>query len=274
LLLASSIVIGCLGCGGEGDGGVVADTAPSSGRYRGSGTVLESPDHGPQLCHSVANSYPPQCGGPDLIGWTWTEVDGEESANGSTWGAYEVTGTWDGESLTLTEPPGPAREPAEEPHPASPCPEPAGGWAVVDPAITNAATLSAVGDAARARPDFAGLWWDQPINGSMAINDPTDLVVNVRIAGDVEAAERDLRSIWGGALCVSQAERPLAELAAIQAEIDATARTIGMLSSHVDNVIGIVAVEIVVDDAPLQEEYDVRYGPGTVVVDAWLQPVD
>jgi len=31
--------------------------------YQGSFTVLESPDHGPELCTSVRESLPPQCSG-------------------------------------------------------------------------------------------------------------------------------------------------------------------------------------------------------------------
>src|SRR5690606_13734483 len=66
------------------------------GPYRVSGTVLESPEHGPQLCHAVMTSLPPQCGGIDLVGWDWGAVEGEESVSGTTWGSYQVTGTWDG----------------------------------------------------------------------------------------------------------------------------------------------------------------------------------
>src|SRR5262245_29665274 len=33
--------------------------------YEATATVLESKEHGPELCFSVALSYPPQCGGPD-----------------------------------------------------------------------------------------------------------------------------------------------------------------------------------------------------------------
>jgi len=237
--------------------------------------VLENPDHGPQLCRVVAESYPPQCGGPELVGWDWAEVDGEESANGTTWGNYEVTGTWDGERLTLTDPAAPPEMvPPEEPDLSTPCREPEGGWAVVDAATTNQAALDAVGASASARADFAGLWWDQPINGSVAANDPSDLIVNVRVTGDVAAAERDLREVWGGALCVASADRTHAELAAIQTEISATAETVGMTSSSIDDVTGTVEVEVVVDAAGLQADYDERYGRGAVVVTAWLMPAD
>ncbi|MBA2438292.1 MAG: hypothetical protein H0V52_08080, partial [Acidimicrobiia bacterium] len=67
------LVIACLAvsaCGPTDDTPVVAgDQPPSSTRYRVDAvTVLESPDHGPQLCQGVDLSYPPQCGGPDVVG--------------------------------------------------------------------------------------------------------------------------------------------------------------------------------------------------------------
>jgi hypothetical protein len=61
--------------------------------YQADALVLESPEHGPQLCREVASSYPPQCGGPDVLGWNWGAVEGEESASGTTWGSYRVVGT-------------------------------------------------------------------------------------------------------------------------------------------------------------------------------------
>lgn len=71
--------------------------------------VLESPEHGPQLCAAVATSLPPRCEGPDVVGWDWSAVR-HESVRGTKWGWYRVAGTWDGSRLTLTEPPGAAVE--------------------------------------------------------------------------------------------------------------------------------------------------------------------
>lgn len=68
--------------------------------YRAATVVLENPEHGSQLCFAVAGSYPPQCGGPDIVNWDWDAVDGEESAGGATWVDAVVTGTWDGERFT------------------------------------------------------------------------------------------------------------------------------------------------------------------------------
>src|SRR5829696_1122227 len=96
-VLASSVLL-LGGCAAQPADPAAGGTATSGGeRYAVSATVLESPDHGPQLCSSVMESYPPQCGGggPDVVGFDWAE--GEESASGTTWGAFRVVGTWDGD---------------------------------------------------------------------------------------------------------------------------------------------------------------------------------
>ncbi len=67
--------------------------------------MLESTEHGPQLClGGIAASLPPQCGGPDIVGWSWDAVDAEEAANGTTWGSYRVVGTYTDAVFSLTEP--------------------------------------------------------------------------------------------------------------------------------------------------------------------------
>ena len=241
--------------------------------YRGSFTVLEVAAHGPQLCGAMVDTLPPDCSGPDVIGWSWDEVDGEESRNGTTWGDYDVVGTWDDGRLTLTEPPAPPQgaDPPSEPDFTTPCPEPDGGWAVVDPATATQAALDAVIDQARRRDDFAGVWYD---SSEAPYDEPTKLVLNVRVTGDVDAAEADLRETWGGSLCVSSGGRPLAELRAIQDEIFTDlGSTVPLVSAGVDETRGVITVEAFIDDG-LQADLDDRYGPGLVEVTARLQPVD
>ncbi len=291
MLLGSLVVVVAAGIGCSGDGNVsellageTPEPAPGSGDVRGTATVLQSPDHGPQLCWEVAESLPPQCSGPDVVGWDWETVDGEEVANGTTWGTYEVTGSWDGESLTLTEPPVPADAPASgsvEVDLSSPCPEPAGGWAVVNRAATSQQTLDAATAVAQARPDIAAVWLDQSINPAAddpeaageLMNDPLRLVLNVRVAGDVDAAESDVRTVWGGALCVSEAAHTRVELEAIRTEIDGRREELGLLAVNLREVSGVVDVTTVVEPAGLRADLDEQYGGGTVVVSAHLQPV-
>ncbi|MET3768768.1 hypothetical protein ABIB15_001452 [Marisediminicola sp. UYEF4] len=78
----------------------------ADGEVLGTATVLQKLGEDPQLClGAVADSYPPQCGGPTISGWDWAAVDGEESASDVTWGSYAVQGTWDGTTFTVTQPP-------------------------------------------------------------------------------------------------------------------------------------------------------------------------
>jgi hypothetical protein len=82
-----------------------AGPALPTGEVLGQGTVLDDGD-GIELCLGpIMESYPPQCGGIPVIGWDWATVDGSETEGDVTWGAYAVTGTYDGVSFTVTQPP-------------------------------------------------------------------------------------------------------------------------------------------------------------------------
>lgn len=255
-----------------------------SGRFQVTTTVLESPGQGPELCAGgVAESLPPQCGGPEIAGWDWDAVDAE-SASGTTWGEYTLTGTWDGARFTLT-------EPAEPPVPlegsdawetdfSTPCPEPEGGWRPVDPATATDADLQAALALARESPDFAGSWVDQSyldtlapdasdIEREVAANDPARLVLNLRFTRDLEAREQEVRAVWGGALCVSAAERTEADLRAIQEEMSDVP---GFLGSGVTE--GAVQVSVLVARVSTQRELDDRHGAGVVRLVGALQPID
>jgi len=255
-----------------------------AGRFRVLATVLESPDHGPQLCAGVALSLPPQCGGLDVVGWDWDTVD-HETANGTTWGDYLVTGEWDEATttFTLTEPAtgideAPESERAIAPTPdfRSPCPTPEGGWRPLDMNIATNEAMDRAISAARAEPDFAGAWLDQsylrePGANESDANDPKRLVLNLRFAGDLDRHDEQIRAIWGGALCLSRAARPLSELEGIRSEVTAE---LGQLSSSLDEVAGIVQVTVTVATESAQAKLDERYGPGVVLLNGWLRPID
>ncbi|WP_053203673.1 hypothetical protein [Jiangella muralis] len=236
--------------------------------YTGIFTVLESPEHGPQLCSMVAESYPPQCGGPDIAGWNWDDAPDAESASGVTWGFYSVTGTWDGSTFTLTEPPlpGAATSPVvpddAAPDFTSPCEPSAGGWAVTDPATATDAALNAVNAYVDEQADGAGMWVDSSVQ-------PT--VLNARFTGDLDAHEAELRGLWGGPLCVSAADRSTRDLTAIQDEL--TAAVPDLLSVGPEVTANAVQLSVFVDDG-LQAELDAQYGEGVVVVSATLRPVE
>ena len=115
-------------------------------------TVIDDGD-GAELClGGVAESLPPQCSGPRLLGWSWEDQAGRfEEAGGTRWGDFVVTGTFDGEDLSPTEvvPAADWEEPDAEAAAegswgerdlTTPCPEPAGEWRPVDPAATSERT--------------------------------------------------------------------------------------------------------------------------------------
>jgi hypothetical protein len=248
----------------------------------GTATVLESAEHGPQLClGGVLDSLPPQCGGPDIVGWDWADAAGEESADGTTWGEYTVVGTYANGVFTVTEPPR-APEPRDEPSQVSsdtPCPEPAGGWRVADAATTTQATQDATIAAAQVAADFSGAWVDQSINPVYAdgeltdgeegsVNDPTALILNLRFTGDVERHETELRPLWGGSLCVSEGQFTEEELLQIQQELD---DRYDLLWSSGDTIGERVEVGVIVAEG-LQAEVDARYGEGVVHVQPALTP--
>ena len=74
--------------------------APGKVRTLHIATVMDKGS--PELClGAVAESWPPQCGGPAIAGWDWSDHRGMfESDHGVKWGQFAVTGTWDGETLT------------------------------------------------------------------------------------------------------------------------------------------------------------------------------
>ena len=261
--------------------------ATPSGLLYTQSTVLESGDKGPQLClGGVMESYPPQCGGPRLVGWDWQAVGGFDRASGTTWGDYVVIGSYDPQqdTFTLDRPAVPAgeydgpRPPSEQDEPrGTPCEEPEGGWQVLDPSLTTEASLAEVQRVASELPGFSELWYDQSINPAYGsddpeemetlMNDPEKMVVNVSVTGDVAEAETALREVWGGALCVSQVQHTEAELRRIQDELTGLDGMLGVGSGS-DRV----DLMVVHDDGSLQDSLDEKYGAGVVRVSSALQP--
>jgi hypothetical protein len=254
LLGSGALLTGCAGTAAPAsppaDGGATQEYAVST-------TVLESPDHGPQLClGGVAESYPPQCGGPDVVGLDWAEVDGEESANGTTWGDFRLVGTWDGDTFTLTDPPT-APQPVEPDHStdpfASPCDPPGGDWAVVDPAKATERDMRLALGYADSQPDVGGVWLDNLwAEAEERPFDPSEVVLNASFTGSLERHEQEMRRLWGGPLCVSAAEHSQAELVELQAAVQDELPGVA-LGSNADAVRGVVEVMVpVVDDDVVQ----------------------
>lgn len=78
---------------------------PPDGEVAATGTVLDTAGVVELCLGAVAESYPPQCSGVPLAGWTWDGIEGAESSGDVTWGAYAVRGTYDGETFTSSQPP-------------------------------------------------------------------------------------------------------------------------------------------------------------------------
>jgi len=99
-------------CASGGPGSTPAPAAlgtvtpvPPAGEVAATGTVLDVGGDIRLCLGAVAESYPPQCTGIPLAGWTWDGVDGAESSGDVTWGAYAVRGTYDGATFTVAQPP-------------------------------------------------------------------------------------------------------------------------------------------------------------------------
>lgn len=258
-VLAIAVLV--VACGDDEPAKVAAGGGDDGVLYEADTTVLESPEHGPELClGGVATSLPPQCGGVPVTNWDWEAVD-HEDLNGTRWGSYHVVGTYDGETFTLTEAAGPSRpqtsEPVEFP---TPCPEPEGGW-------PGGADEMAIGDLnawAEGQDGFAGLWIGRP-GGTV--------VANVRVTGDVEGWERRIgEQGYDGPLCLDVFEHAHADLRRIQDEL--TAEHAGrMTMSSVDVVGNHVDLEVHAVEPGEQDALDARYGEGVVRITGALRPV-
>lgn len=120
LAAASAVGLLILSACATGPGGTVTPTSTTvpadqrlesvdpdlpDGRVIGVGTVLDVGGD-VQLClGAIMESSPPQCSGVPLDGWSWDGLDGGETIGDTTWGAYAVYATYDGERLTSTDPP-------------------------------------------------------------------------------------------------------------------------------------------------------------------------
>jgi hypothetical protein len=279
------------GCGAGEQG--TADEPPTTSApvpdpsqlYETDTTVLGDAS-GPKLCvGGVAESLPPQCVGLPLVGWDWDAVEGEKRAMGATWGTYRVVGTLDGEAFVVQEA-GPARPTGgRERDFGTPCPEPAGGWAPVDPSRASDEDFAAGAAVAQSQPGYVALWVDYA--GGLTADDvarrleegePVLQIMNVVVTEDVAGAEAAIRESWGGPLCVTRRQgHTEAELAAIREEALAFIQEeLGLRylwSSGGD--VGLAAeVGVVVDPGGAgQAALDERYGPGMVKLFPALTPV-
>jgi hypothetical protein len=108
LAVAGVLLAGCAtDAPTPGSPGGAADTtidfsAPiaAPGDVIGQGTVIQVGDGPTEICLGpITEIFPPNCSGPEVTGWDWDTVDGEQTSGDVTFGTYAVTGTWDGTTL-------------------------------------------------------------------------------------------------------------------------------------------------------------------------------
>lgn len=249
------------------------------GAYRGTGLVLEAPGVGPQLCLGAVNeSWPPQCGGPVVEGWDWDAVPAGsyETATGIRWGPYSVTGDYDGARFVMTQPAGlpePPDSPPESPDFSAPCSEPEGGWSSSEADVARQQEdLQAAADLAPGVQGYGALWLDrrESVVAGVATAAPSDMVLVVTTAGDLDEMSKQVGTVWDGALCVAPALRTAVELTRVQQEVS---QLPGLLSSGSDPTRSVVEVSVLLATQAQQDDLDATYGPGVVELSGALEPV-
>jgi len=101
--------------------------APPEGEVIAQGTVMDTAGDVELCVGPIAESYPPQCQGIPVSGWSWDGVEGSDTSGDIRWGAYAVQGTYDGDTFTVTQPPvllalydpAPVQEPTDPPAPSA-----------------------------------------------------------------------------------------------------------------------------------------------------------
>jgi hypothetical protein len=271
-----------------------ASALPADGLVRTSTTVLDD-GGGPVLCLAgMADSLPPLCDGPAVAAWDWDDHPGARAAGGARWGEFDLVGTWDGTTFTVSE--AEAVEPVDDltDRPggsggeddlfATPCEEPEGGWAVVDPATTSNAARGRAARVAEGLPGYGLLWADQSINPrwqdhqdgdwslevQQAMNDPALTILNVGVTADLAGAETAVREVWGGPLCVSRVANTFERLREVARELQDLPGSLGAQFGTISNRVDLPVVH---DDGSIQAWADEEYGSGVVEVTSALTPV-
>lgn len=193
--------IALAGCG-SGDT-VPPGSAAASVEVVGQGAVMkQSPTSDIELCiGAMLTSYPPQCGGPKLLGeFSWDDVESEQ-ASGVRWTNqwYYAVGYYDAEADTFTltrplssEPPeGYVERQVEEPEFPQLCDDPYEGG---DPDFSDdLVAQELLQQELESLDGYIGSWVSDGHNE-----------FNVLVTGDPEAVRAELREIWPGGLCVER----------------------------------------------------------------------
>lgn len=249
--------------------------ATPEGDYWISSIVIQDRDEPAIVCVGFVNaSLPPQCAGLVLVGFDWSGIDHEDRGDLRFSSSTYLEGRIEGDTFVVsfvrnaTES---DRLPSHPPDLSSPCPEPAGGWTIVSPAlVTDEAFGHALGYG-NTIDDLSAIWVTQP---PVEVANPVDVIVNVAVVDNVELHQEELRARWGGPLCVFQRPGRAADLRAIQDEIVDEPTSLGITSVGVDEIGQVVAVGVIVADAGTVAYFVDRFGAGVVQVTGHFQQLD
>ncbi|MGC1209314.1 MAG: hypothetical protein WA880_15310 [Ornithinimicrobium sp.] len=255
---------------GEPRGSTVVD--PDS-VLTGQGLILQEGDEPPMIClGGVAESYPPQCSGPELVGLDWGDLSGVQSAQGVKFAEAAVVGRFDGETFTLTEPPGPIMMPVEPDGGTGAdsfgqlCDDPFrdGDERIGDDPKAAARAEEALAQALESYDGIVGTWVSTDIPEELPDDEvPLVYAYNVLVTGDPEQAHTDLRQVWRGGLCVEQRDAAT-EADVRQAQTALNEATIDGFSSSGGSR-GVLVVGVLLAD---QQTVDAVYQ----AVAPWLTP--
>jgi hypothetical protein len=279
VVVAMAALVGCGDDDEPADATGPKDAAPqppptsgSEPQYRFTGTVLQSPDHGPELCAGgIADSLPPQCGGIPTVGWSWDDVEDRREQAGTTWvDSVTIVGTYDGTTFHPISSPerptglgGPAVDvPADFPVLCADA-------AVTDPGKTGIEDLDRANGVANGIDGRVAFYVS---NGGAQ---PKDQVLNLIVTSGAAEAKAAMAKVWGGGLCVvERPEQPTeARLLEIQRQLsDELGEQVW--SSWPDTQRGLVSAEVTVATPELRAKADQAFGPGLVELRAVLTPVD
>jgi hypothetical protein len=229
-------------------------------------TVLDGPDHGPQLClGGTFDSGPPGCGDPvDLVGFSWDSINDEDSAGeGVTRGTPYIKGEYDSVANTLTvieQRPGNNDDAARiyatihQADHSTPCEAPADGW----PARTQEWPEEQIA----AIDGFAGAWAE------------AGHPMTVKFTGDLAAAEAAVRQYYNDAVCIVPADHSFSELTQAQTRLLEMGQPFLTVDVIVDATGEWVDAVTVGPHPELQAEVDAMFGPGVVRLRSLMIPVD
>lgn len=203
-------------------------------------------------------------------------MEGEERAGGVTWGgSYHIVGSFDGETFTLTDKPGPPAEHliSEDDFSSAPaCEEPAQGW--IEEGEVGQQVAGRALSMVRGEPEYSAGWVSQ-LEPAGIESDTGAVVLNAAFTGNLDKHEASLRQHWDGSLCIIRYERSMDELEQLRADVYAmleelSVRTLTSDLYEIDNSINVHVIHI--DEAD-HDELMKRFGSETVRITTALRPL-